>query len=110
MSLYAVVSLQLAPVSPLHNGSGQQHDPARVTVNPDSVPGATPLRFVGMDVGVTTLLFAIEENVVPNWFGVAVPDGVTDFSNANIFFHPTPRQAGYNDADYSTKGGKRIED
>ena len=44
-------------------------------------------------------------NVVPNWFGVAVPDGLTDFTRPNIFFHPTPGQAGYNDNDYPTKAG-----
>jgi hypothetical protein len=39
----------------------------------------------------------------PNWFGVAVPDGITDFTNVVIYFHPTPEQANYFDTDYASK-------
>jgi hypothetical protein len=39
----------------------------------------------------------------PNWFGVAVPDGITDFANVIIYFHPSPLQAGYFDTDYALK-------
>jgi hypothetical protein len=39
----------------------------------------------------------------PNWFGVAVPEGITDFTNVVIYFHPTPGQAGYDDHDYASK-------
>jgi hypothetical protein len=39
----------------------------------------------------------------PNWFGVAVPNGITDFTNVVIYFHPTPGQAGYRDPDYPLK-------
>lgn len=39
----------------------------------------------------------------PNWFGVAVPDGITDFTNVIIYFHPTPGQANYIDQDYASK-------
>ena len=55
---------------------------------------------------MTTRLFAINQNVVPNWFGVGVPHIVTDWSKPNIFFHPIPGQDGYVDADYPTKSGK----
>ncbi len=41
----------------------------------------------------------------PNWFGVAVPDGITDFTNVVIYFHPTTNQAGYNDNNYRNKDG-----
>ena len=51
------------------------------------------------------MLYQISENVVPNWFGVAVPDGIVDFGKPNIFFHPIPAQAGYKDSDYPTKTG-----
>ena len=44
----------------------------------------------------------------PNWFGVAVPDGITDFSNVTIYFHPTPGQAGYQDPDYASKSNGGI--
>jgi hypothetical protein len=49
--------------------------------------------------------FELDENVVPNWFGVVVPDGLAQFRHAHIFFHPTPSQAGYNDNAYGSKAG-----
>jgi hypothetical protein len=56
------------------------------------------------------MLFAIDAAVVPNWFGVIVPsvfnNPYVDFTTPNIFFHPTPSQAGYVDADYVYKSGK----
>jgi hypothetical protein len=46
-------------------------------------------------------------NIVPNWFGVAIPDPNTfDLSGdvyVIIYFHPTPAQAHYRDADYPAK-------
>lgn len=50
--------------------------------------------------------FELDEKVVPRWFGVLVPDGVSSFDKAHIFFHPTPAQAqaGYDDAQYHSLG------
>jgi hypothetical protein len=48
--------------------------------------------------------FELDENVVPKWFGVLVPEGVKSFNKAHIFFHPTPAQAGYKDAQYQGLG------
>ena len=106
MGLYTVSQSSLAPIAGVHNGTGHQHDPGRAVAVAGSVPGSTLLQFSGMDLSITTMLFVLNANVVPNWFGVAVPDGLTDFTRPNIFFHPTPGQAGYNDADYPTKGGQ----
>jgi hypothetical protein len=72
-----------------------------MVVDPGSVAGTNPLQFKNVTAQVTTLLFGINAPVVPNWFGVAVPVGVTDFTRVNIFFHPTPAQGGYKDADYN---------
>lgn len=105
MGIYTVSQIPLAPIPGVHNGTGHQHDPGRATVVPGSVPGSGLLQFTGMDLSITTLLFAVNANVVPNWIGVAVPDGLTDFTRPNLFFHPTPGQAGYSDADYPTKAG-----
>jgi hypothetical protein len=67
------------------------------------------------NVAFTALLYELQDNssknaatVVPNWFGVAVPDGITDFRNVIIYFHPNPTQntAGYNSSDYQSKSGK----
>lgn len=49
--------------------------------------------------------FELDEDVVPNWFAVLVPNNVTSFDKIHIFFHPTPAQAGYVDARYKTKTG-----
>jgi hypothetical protein len=75
-------------------------------VDPTTVPGSGQLAFLTRDVSVTTFLFELQEEVVPKWFGVAVPPSVTDFTRVNIFFHPSPGQAGYQDSDYSTLAGK----
>jgi hypothetical protein len=75
-------------------------------VVPGSVPGSGNLQFSSYAGNVTTMLFQLSVSVVPNWFGVAVPAGITDFTKPNIFFHPIPAQDGYKDSDYPTKSGK----
>ena len=77
--------------------------------------GASLLDFETKNVGFTALLYELQErtspgvaaNVVPNWFGVAVPDDITDFRNVILYFHPSPDQtgAGYKPAQYQTKSG-----
>ena len=49
--------------------------------------------------------FQIFEDVVPNWFGVVVPEGVTAPRDVLLFFHPLPGQAGYDDKAYKSKAG-----
>jgi hypothetical protein len=72
------------------------------------------LAFLHDDVSFSTLLYELVDlqnpaglidggEFSPNWFGVAVPDGITDFTNVVIYFHPTPGQAGYEDVDYPLK-------
>jgi hypothetical protein len=48
--------------------------------------------------------FELNEKVVPKWFGVLLPNGVTGFDKVNIFFHPTASQAGFDDGRYFTPG------
>ena len=45
--------------------------------------------------------FQLDEDVVPRWFGVLVPSGTKSFNNVHIFFHPTPKQAGFDDRNYN---------
>jgi len=104
MSLYTVSSIPLVAIPGVHNGTGTFQD-SKWLVVPSSVPGMGKLQFTGAWVQVTTMLFQLNAQVVPNWFGVAIPNGIEDFTKVNIFFHPLPAQAGYVDADYSTKGG-----
>jgi hypothetical protein len=55
------------------------------------------------------LLFEVRRAGSVFWVGVAVPKGTTDFTRAQVFFHPTVIQAGQTiaaDADYGDfKGG-----
>jgi hypothetical protein len=109
MSRYTVSSIPLAPVSNLHKGTGPHQDSIWVVV-PSSVPDTSQrLRFVGQWVSITALLYELNTPECPNWFAVAVPTGIQDFTRAHIFFHPIPRQAGYDDNDYATKAGKWPE-
>jgi hypothetical protein len=93
------------PLEGWHGGSGS-FSRRQLVVDPSTVPGTGKLAFQNADVSVRTMLFQIRQQVVPNWFGVAIPRNVTDFSTPNIFFHPIPGQDGYNDADYPEKKGK----
>jgi hypothetical protein len=77
-------------------------------VDPNSVENdwlmffGKPINPIGIDVWV----YELNRSVVPKWFGVAVPPGLTEFTRPHVFFHPTPGQAGYNDKDYPTLTGK----
>ena len=51
------------------------------------------------------LYYELDENVVPNLFGVVVPPTLRSFDSAHIFFHPNPGRAGFNDATYQTRAG-----
>jgi len=48
--------------------------------------------------------FELEEKVIPKWYGVLVPQGVSSFDRVHLFFHPIPAQAGYQDSHYFQLG------
>jgi len=84
--------------------------PARVSSgayspNPDALKSELLLRWDSVAGSGAIRYFALSEDVVPNWFGVVVPDGLTRFEHVHLFFHPTPSQAGYDDAKYKSKTG-----
>jgi hypothetical protein len=108
MSEYTVAQRTLDPIEGVHQGTGTQSLNDWI-LDPASVAGSGPLAFVKADMQTTTLLFEIRAPVVPNWFGVAVPSGITSFVDPVLFFHPTPSQAGYVDGDYAAKSGKWPE-
>jgi hypothetical protein len=57
-------------------------------------------------VGTGTIqFFEVDDNVVPNWLAAVIPAGARPTGDVNIFFHPTPHQAGYNDRNYPSKAG-----
>lgn len=49
--------------------------------------------------------FELDADVVPNWFGVVVPEGVKVTEHIHIFCHPLPERAGYHDRNYKSKAG-----
>lgn len=61
--------------------------------------------YIGLTGKGRILYFELDEKVSPNWFGVVVPDGLTQFRHAHIFFHPTPSQARFDDRKYFSKDG-----
>jgi len=63
------------------------------------------IRWTSVSGSGSVQYFQIFEDVVPNWYGVVVPDGVSAPSDVLLFFHPLPGQAGYKDADYKSKAG-----
>lgn len=83
----------------------------KLLVDPSTVSDHGVLSFLQQDVQIKLMLYQLVDtttgeiaNVAPNWFGVAVPNGATDFTKPIIFFHPTPSQNGYFDAlDYQEK-------
>lgn len=98
------------------SGTGRPQVDDKHLLDRTSVSGAGDFAYIREDVSFSTLLYELVDlsnslangtQFSPNWFGVAVPDGITDFSNVVIYFHPTPGQAGYIDADYpfKTSGG-----
>lgn len=99
-------------------GTGHQTAPNKHLIDISAVsPETSSDPFVLFhDVGglsFYTLLYELVENgepadatiYAPNWFGVAVPEGIADFTNVVIYFHPTPGQAGYSDSFYANKNG-----
>jgi hypothetical protein len=109
---YTVTEITLPPLAGVHGGTGTQQS-YNYAVVPSSVPGSGKLQFVAQQEQVRTMLFQLDDaNAVPNWFGVAVPTGITDFARPHLFFHPSPGQARddkgnpiYDDRDYKTKTG-----
>jgi hypothetical protein len=105
-----------AQVSPFTRGPGR-HPVDKLLLDDATFveQGPTPLDFETRQVAFTALLYELQErnnpgvaaNVVPNWFGVAVPDNISDFRNVILYFHPNPSQggAGYSTSTYQTKSG-----
>lgn len=93
-------------IRPLENSSGLATEVDKNTWSPVESSLTTELVFKWTGVAGKGKIsyFQLDDNVVPKWFGVLVPDGLTSFERAHIFFHPTPRQAGYLDPDYQGLG------
>lgn len=99
---FVVSRINLEAIEFCHKGTGE-HTTTKLVLDPASVPGTGKLKFVSRSVHVTTMLFELNANVVPNWFGVAVADGITDFTRPTIYFHPTTSPPRYVEAAYFGK-------
>ena len=107
----------LVPPAPKPPGGTGVIRPLTTTGLPTSVSSATftpePTSFrtelvfnwIGTAGGGTIHYFELDEDVVPNWFGIVIPNGAANFQNIHLFFHPTPSQGGFLDKNYKTKVG-----
>jgi len=103
---FTLVSKPFPKLEGSHNGAGwissSEHvaDPASVVADV-SVPFEMPF----WPYHIRVLSLEIEEEVAPNWFGVAFPKGITKFDTVNIFCHPHPGNAGMDDSSYPKRSG-----
>lgn len=65
----------------------------------------SPLAFIDVAASIQRFRFEVRKGSARFWVGAAVPDGTADFARAQVFFHPTPSQAGVHDRDYPTFTG-----
>ncbi len=75
--------------------------------DPESLASEYAFRWTSVAGAGQIHYFQLDEAVVPRWFGVLVPDGTVEFDRVHLFFHPTPAQAGHQDAVYPTLGSFR---
>lgn len=89
-------------IRPLSNTTGLAAAVNQTTWTPieSSLVSEFVFQWGGVQGGGKISYFELDEKVVPRWFGVLVPSGVSSFNRAHIFFHPTPSQAGYKDINY----------
>jgi hypothetical protein len=111
IDLGAVTAVEDRPTQPeVSRGTGFHPTSGKLLVDTNSVSSNGTLVFVQRDVEITLRLYELRDqadhvaSVVPNWFGAAVPNGVTDFSKPILYFHPTPGQNNY--IDTTTAGGR----
>lgn len=81
----------------------------QITAQPGSVEAPAQLGFDTTPTGYTVRIYEIDQPVVPNWFVVGYPDRMSIAGTINLFFHPQPGQAGYNDGAYQAKTQKWRE-
>ena len=124
---YSVTPIDLNPdqdVAPYTRGTGAHNVNGKYLVELDQIHERQPLVFSQLNQEITytaklyqLVNFQTGEAIsslaeAPNWFGVAVPKNVTDFSNVILYFHASPMQvkaggvsSGWNDNDYPDKTG-----
>lgn len=103
VNLGPVTATEDASTPQVSQGTGLNTTSGKLVVKETTVTDFGTLDFRQNDVKITLLLYELQDtggnivDAVPNWFGVAVPSGVTDFSKPILYFHPTPSQNNYID-------------
>lgn len=89
----------------IHKGTGNHaYDPWLVqwwTVNDVS----KPLGFQLKHCEVVVMCLTIRTSDAPDWYGIAFRRGIRSFSSVNVFFHPSPGNAGMTDDAYKSRTG-----
>jgi hypothetical protein len=114
---YHLERIVLAPVKAVEDsgqpqvsrGSGPQTTLGKLLAK-SPVASNSIVNFQNDDVNIKLILYELRDqneqpaSLEPNWFGVAVPDGLNDYSKPIFYFHPTPGQNNYIDVpDYHAK-------
>jgi hypothetical protein len=120
--VFRVTSIELVPqgvTTKFTRGTGLHTIASKLVVAQSELPVQTNavLDFT-TDAGLVyrALLYELRDkvtgvtsNIVPNWFGVTIPNPATFDLSGDVFvviyFHPTPGQAHYRDPDYFAKTG-----
>ncbi len=82
------------------------HDVRQMVISPLSIGGL--FQEIAQTGSIREFLFEMRKDGEVYWIGAAVPQGTTDFSKVQVFFHPTVVQAGVVHAaegDYPAFGG-----
>lgn len=104
-------SVRMSPLAGSHNGSGHL-DFSEQVCESSSVPiTAQPLRFSMVGGPFQVLLLEdvsddFQSKIRPTYYTVAFRANIADFKTVNLFFHPSPGNAGMTDQSYTGLGGK----
>jgi hypothetical protein len=94
-----------------HRGTGTFNDqktlvaPFTVGIDPKA-PLTTQLTFLHKKFSIRVMSFEIATPEAPNWFGVSFRKNIQAFDSVQIFCHPHPGNAGMEDKDYGSRGGR----
>ena len=114
MARFTFKELTHPPHAPFPGSGLLQPNPGWKVPLPQTVHLSNTSKFSASTTGTkkySTLFLEIDQNVMPKYFAVCYPEGLADFSNANLFFHPNPgaSRPPYDDAQYGYTSQKWPE-
>ena len=66
------------------------------------------LQEIPLIVPIREFLFQIRKDGQVYWVGAAVPDGISDFSKVQVFFHPTVKNGKAAELGFADQGGRQA--